>query len=254
MTPELALPAFELWPAIDLKNGRCVRLKHGDFEAETVFNDNPADQASKFQAMGFDRLHIVDLDGAASGTAKNKSAVVDILSAFDGPKQLGGGIRNLESVAFWLEAGIDRVILGTAAVKEPAFVTEAAREFPGKIVVGVDASGLDVKVEGWLEGTGKSPVDVCRQFEESGVVAIVYTDITRDGAMTGVNVDGTAALADAISIPVIASGGVAGASDISALAARSGGIAGAIIGRALYDGRLIPEEAIDAAHRHGRSV
>ncbi len=240
---------FEIWPAIDLKGGRCVRLLHGDLDAETVYNDDPAAQAAAFAAAGYDRLHVVDLDGAVAGAARNAAAVEGIVGAFSGPKQLGGGVRDMAGVDRWLGAGVDRVILGTAAVRDPDFVREAARAHPGGIVVGIDAKDDEVKVDGWLEGAGTTPIEVAKRFEDAGVAAIVYTDISRDGALTGVNVEATAALAAALSIPVIASGGVAGAGDIAALARRPEGIAGAIAGRALYDGRLTAADAFAAARR-----
>lgn len=242
---------FEIWPAIDLQGGRCVRLLHGDFAASTVYNDDPADQARAFAAAGFDRLHIVDLDGAVAGETRNATAVAAILAVFDGPMQLGGGVRDMAGVERWLGAGISRVILGTAAVRDPAFVAAAARAHPGRIVVGIDAMNNDVKTDGWLEGGGHTPLDIAKRFEDHGVAGIVYTDISRDGALSGVNVEGTAALARALAIPVIASGGVAGADDIAALARRPEGIAGAITGRALYDGRLTANSALAAARRRG---
>lgn len=226
-----------------------MRLLHGDLSAETVYNDDPAAQAGVFAEAGYDRLHIVDLDGAVAGESRNQPAVSAILKAFPGPKQLGGGVRDMAAVDRWLDAGVDRVILGTAAVRDPAFVAEAARVHAGRIVVGIDADKGEVRVSGWLEGAGHSPIDVAKRYEDQGVAAIVYTDISRDGALVGVNVDATAQLAAALSIPVIASGGVAGPADIEALARRPEGIAGAIAGRAIYNGRLTAAAAFAAARR-----
>ena len=238
---------LSLYPAIDLKAGKCVRLFKGDMDQATVYNDDPAAQAAAFAEAGFDRLHIVDLDGAFSGKSENKAAVKAILGAAAEWRQLGGGVRTMAAVEGWIEAGIDRVILGTAAVENPAFVIEAARAFPGKIAVGVDAVDGQVKTEGWAEDAGHTVLDIGKRYEDQGVSALIYTDIGRDGALTGVNVEATATLAAALSIPVIASGGVAGVRDIEALAARPEAIEGVIIGRALYDGRLTAAEAIAAA-------
>ncbi|MGE0408168.1 MAG: 1-(5-phosphoribosyl)-5-[(5-phosphoribosylamino)methylideneamino]imidazole-4-carboxamide isomerase [Amphiplicatus sp.] len=237
-----------LYPAIDLKGGRCVRLLHGKMDAATVYHDDPGAQAAAFAGMGFDRLHIVDLDGAFAGRAENAAAVEAILKASAAKKQLGGGIRSLAAIEAWLEKGIDRVILGTAAVSAPDLVKEAGRRFPGRIAVGIDALEGRVKTHGWAGEGGLAALDLARRFEDAGVAAIVYTDIGRDGALTGVNVTATAALAAAVGIPVIASGGVAGKADIAALAAEAK-IEGAILGRALYERRLAPEEAFAAARR-----
>jgi len=234
-----------LYPAIDLKEGRCVRLLRGAMEQATVYNDDPAAQASSFAAAGFSWLHLVDLDGAIHGRAVNGAAVSAILSAVDVPVQLGGGIRDMAAIENWLAVGVRRVILGTVALRNPALVRDAAGRFPGRIVVGIDARGGRVAVEGWVETAETTAVELARRFEDAGVAAIIYTDIDRDGALVGVNVDATAGLARAVSIPVIASGGVAGIADIHAVRA-SGVIAGVVVGRALYDGRLAPAEALAA--------
>jgi phosphoribosylformimino-5-aminoimidazole carboxamide ribotide isomerase len=234
-----------LFPAIDLKNGQCVRLRQGDMDRATVFNDDPAAQAAAFEAQGFRWLHVVDLDGAFAGKPMNGAAVDAILKAVSFPVQLGGGIRDMAVVEGWLGKGVARVIIGTAAVRDPAFVREAARAHPGRIVVGIDARDGLVAVEGWAETSTLSAVDLGKRFEDAGVAAIVYTDIARDGMLAGVNWEGTVALADALSIPVIASGGLASLADIERLmqpdAAR---LEGAITGRALYDGRINPAEAL----------
>ncbi|MEO0397927.1 MAG: 1-(5-phosphoribosyl)-5-[(5-phosphoribosylamino)methylideneamino]imidazole-4-carboxamide isomerase [Pseudomonadota bacterium] len=240
--------SLSLYPAIDLKEGRCVRLLHGEMDKATVYNDDPAAQAKSFAAAGFDRLHIVDLDGAFSGRSDNRRAVEAILGTGPGWRQLGGGVRTMEALEGWLEAGIDRVILGTAAVKDPDFVRAAARAYPQKIAIGVDAHNGRVKTDGWAADSGSDAVEIAKRYEDQGVGALIYTDISRDGALTGVNVEATAALAAAVSIPVIASGGVSGVSDIVALS-REPAIDGVIIGRALYDGRLDVAEALAAAKR-----
>jgi phosphoribosylformimino-5-aminoimidazole carboxamide ribotide isomerase len=227
-----------LYPAIDLKDGQCVRLRQGDMQRATVFNDNPAAQAAQFAADGFSWIHVVDLNGAFAGRAVNEAAVRAILSAANIPVQLGGGIRTLEQVGFWIEAGISRVVLGTAAVKNPALVREAAALFPGKVAVGIDARGGFVAVEGWGETSSLHALDLARRFEDAGIVAIIYTDIGRDGMLSGLNIAETEALARAVAIPVIASGGLKDLDDIRALLATRGAIQGAIAGRALYDGRL----------------
>lgn len=228
-----------LFPAIDLKAGQCVRLLRGDMDQATVFNDDPAAQAAAFARAGCAWLHVVDLDGAFAGASVNQDAVTAILAAVDVPLQLGGGIRDMAAIETWLAAGVARVILGTAALRDPDLVRAACRAFPGRIVVGIDARGGRVAVEGWAETVDLAVVDLARRFEDCGVAAIVFTDVDRDGALEGVNVAATAALARAISIPVIASGGVAGLADLEALkAAGESGIAGVISGRALYDGRL----------------
>lgn len=237
-----------LYPAIDLKDGRCVRLLRGDMEAATVFNDDPADQARRFAAAGFEWLHVVDLNGAVEGRSANAEAVRAILAAVDIPVQLGGGVRSFEAVAGWLEAGVRRVILGTAAVRDPALVRRAAAAFPGQVVVGIDARDGMASVDGWTTSSDVGSIELARRFEDVGVAALIVTDIARDGALGGVNVEATGAIADAVSTPVIASGGVAGASDIAALKRRPGRpIAGAVLGRALYEGALTPADALAAA-------
>ncbi len=234
-----------LYPAIDLKEGRCVRLLRGAMDQATVYNDDPAAQAASFAAAGFSWLHLVDLDGAIHGRAVNGAAVTAILAAVDLPVQLGGGIRDMAAVERWLAAGVRRVILGTVALRDPDFVRAAGRRFPGRIVVGIDARGGRVAVEGWVETAETTAVDLARRFEDAGVAAIIYTDIDRDGTLAGANVAATAELARAVAIPVIASGGVAGIADIHAVRA-AGVIAGVVVGRALYDGRLAPAEALAA--------
>lgn len=243
------MAALTLYPAIDLKGGQCVRLLHGRMDAATIYNEDPADQAGQFARAGFQWVHIVDLDGAFAGASKNAEAVAAILGATEVKTQLGGGIRDMAAVERWLEAGVSRVILGTAAVKDPSFVSAAAKKFPGCVAVGIDARDDRVKTDGWDGDTGHTPAEIANRYEDQGVAAIIYTDIGRDGALTGVNVEATAALAAAVAIPVIASGGVAAVDDISALAAADDRIEGAIIGRALYDGRIEPAAAIDAAKR-----
>jgi phosphoribosylformimino-5-aminoimidazole carboxamide ribotide isomerase len=238
-----------LFPAIDLKDGRCVRLRQGDMAQATVFNDDPAAQARAFERGGFEWLHCVDLNGAFEGRSANASAIRAILAAIRIPVQLGGGIRDFAAVESWLEAGITRVILGTAAVRNPALVKEAARNFPRRIAVGIDARDGFVAVQGWAETSTLSATDLARRFEDVGVTAIIFTDIARDGMLQGVNVAATAALARAVSIPVIASGGVGGVEDIVALAQSGAPIEGVVIGRALYDGRIDPAAALAAARR-----
>jgi phosphoribosylformimino-5-aminoimidazole carboxamide ribotide isomerase len=234
-----------LFPAIDLKDGQAVRLLRGEMSSATVFNEDPAAQAEAFQAAGFEWLHLVDLNGAFEGRPVNAPAVAAILRAVDLPAQLGGGIRDLATIEHWLVAGVARVILGTAAVKDPALVKAACAAFPGRILVGIDARDGRVAVEGWAEATSLEVTDLARRFEDCGVAAIVYTDIERDGALAGANVNATAALAEAISLPVIASGGVASLDDIAAfLALEPLGIEGVISGRAIYDGRIDPTSAI----------
>jgi phosphoribosylformimino-5-aminoimidazole carboxamide ribotide isomerase len=238
-----------LFPAIDLKDGRCVRLRQGDMEQATVFNEDAAAQARTFEAAGFEWLHVVDLNGAFAGRSINADAIRSIRSAITIPMQLGGGIRDLASVEAWLSAGIDRVILGTAAVRDPAFVKEAARLHPGHVAVGIDARDGFVAVEGWAEASALSAIELGKRFEDAGVAAVIFTDIARDGMLKGVNVPATAALAKAISIPVIASGGVSGVEDIAALNASDAPIEGVVIGRALYDGRIDAATALRAAAR-----
>jgi phosphoribosylformimino-5-aminoimidazole carboxamide ribotide isomerase len=228
-----------IFPAIDLKNGQCVRLKLGDMSQATVFNDDPAAQARTFETQGFEWLHIVDLDGAFAGKPANAPAVEAILSAIRIPAQLGGGIRDLATIEAWLGRGIRRVILGTVAVRDPALVREAARLWPGRVAVGIDARGGKVAVEGWAETSELDAVDLARRFEDAGIAAIIYTDIDRDGILKGLNLPATSALARAVSIPVIASGGLASIADVEALLRPENRILeGAITGRALYDGRL----------------
>ncbi|SFD07717.1 phosphoribosylformimino-5-aminoimidazole carboxamide ribotide isomerase [Bosea sp. CRIB-10] len=234
-----------LFPAIDLKEGRCVRLKQGDMDQATIFNDDPAAQAATFEAQGFEWLHVVDLDGAFAGKPMNAAAVEAILQGVRFPVQLGGGIRDMKTVEGWLSKGIARVIIGTAAVRDPGFVREAAKAFPGKVAVGIDARDGFVAVEGWAETSALAADDLGRRFEDAGVAAIVYTDIARDGMLQGINWDGTIALAHALTIPVIASGGLASMADIERLCAPDAAILeGAITGRALYDGRIDPAAAL----------
>jgi phosphoribosylformimino-5-aminoimidazole carboxamide ribotide isomerase len=234
-----------LFPAIDLKNGECVRLLRGDMTQATVFNTDPAAQARAFAEQGFEYLHVVDLDGAFAGEPVNAEAVRRILSGLTMKMQLGGGVRDMKTVRGWLESGVTRVIIGTAAVSDPDFVREAARLFPGRIAVGIDARNGRVAVEGWAKTSNISALDLGRRFEDAGVAALIYTDIGRDGALTGLNISSTVALAEALTIPVIASGGLASIDDIRRLTepdcARLGGV---IAGRALYDGRLDPREAL----------
>ncbi len=228
-----------LFPAIDLKDGRCVRLLRGDMAAATVFSDDPAGQARRFAAAGCRWLHVVDLDGAFAGKPMNRDAVGAILGDIDVPVQLGGGIRDRATIEGWLDRGVARVILGTVALTDPALVKEACRAHPGKIVVGIDARAGRVAVEGWAKSSERDALDLALAFEDAGVAAIVYTDIERDGALSGVNVEATAGIARRLTTPVIASGGVASLADLKALKAHEeDGIAGVICGRALYDGRL----------------
>ncbi|MEF9602205.1 1-(5-phosphoribosyl)-5-[(5-phosphoribosylamino)methylideneamino]imidazole-4-carboxamide isomerase [Paracoccus sp. PXZ] len=234
-----------LYPAIDLKDGNCVRLLRGDMEAATVFGTDPAAQARAFQDAGAEWLHLVDLNGAFAGKPVNAAAVEAILAAIDVPAQLGGGIRDMATIETWLERGLARVILGTVAVEQPALVHEAAMAFPGKIAVGIDARGGRVATRGWAEETDVMAVDLAHRFEDAGVAAIIYTDIDRDGAMAGPNIAATEALARAVNIPVIASGGVSSMQDLMALRA-TGVIAGAISGRALYDGAIDLNAALKA--------
>ncbi len=234
-----------VFPAIDLKDGAAVRLLRGEMDTAKVFNPDPAAQARTFAEAGFRWLHLVDLNGAFEGRPVNRAAVDAILAAVDLPVQLGGGIRDMATIETWLDAGVVRVILGTAAVKDPDLVREACQRFAGRVVVGIDARGGRVAVEGWAEQSDLAAHDLARRFEDAGVAALVYTDIERDGALQGVNVAATAALAEAVSIPVIASGGVSSLDDIAALlAVEDRGIEGVICGRALYDGRVDPKSAL----------
>ena len=232
-----------LYPAIDLKDGQCVRLLRGEMDAATVFGDDPAAQAASFQAAGCEWLHLVDLNGAFVGQPVNAAAVEGILAAVHVPCQLGGGIRDMATIAMWLEKGLSRVILGTVAVENPALVRDAAKAFPGRIAVGIDARRGRVATKGWATETGVMATDLAASFQNAGVAAIIYTDIDRDGAMQGPNIEATEALARAISIPVIASGGVSRMADLIALR-DTGVIAGAISGRALYDGAIELQEAL----------
>jgi phosphoribosylformimino-5-aminoimidazole carboxamide ribotide isomerase len=237
-----------VFPAIDLKDGACVRLKRGEMESATVFNPDPAAQARAFEAAGFEWLHCVDLNGAFEGRSVNADAVSAILAAVSIPIQLGGGIRDRAAIEFWLVSGIARVILGTAALRNPELVKEAARAHPGRIAVGIDARDGKVAVEGWAQSSEITALELAQRFEDAGVAAIIFTDIARDGMLQGVNVEATDALARSIRIPVIASGGVASLADIEALASiGNSNIAGVIVGRALYDGRVNPAEALRAA-------
>ena len=235
-----------LFPAIDLKEGLAVRLQQGDIARATVFHRDPSAQARAFEMQGFEYLHVVDLDGAFAGKPVNASAVDRILESISIPVQLGGGIRNTATVETWLEKGVNRVIIGTAAVQDPPFVKQAARDYPGKIAVGLDARDGKVAVEGWAATSELSALEIAKRFEDVGVAAIIYTDVTRDGMLQGLNLDATIALAEATSIPVIASGGLASLDDIRALLQpRAKKLEGAIAGRALYDGRLDAAEALE---------
>jgi len=239
-----------LYPAIDLKDGACVRLLYGDMDKATVFNASPADQAERFMRDGFDWLHVVDLNGAIEGKGINGKAVEAILRAVSVPVQLGGGVRTFSQISHWIEAGVSRVVLGTAAVRDPALVKKAAAAYPEQIAVAVDVRDGKVAVEGWTETSDLDPIELAKRFEDAGVAALIVTDINRDGALTGVNVEGVGAVADAVDIPVIASGGVASVGDIERLMARAGEpIAGAVLGRSLYTGSVKPAEAIAVARR-----
>ncbi|QDO96886.1 1-(5-phosphoribosyl)-5-[(5-phosphoribosylamino)methylideneamino]imidazole-4-carboxamide isomerase [Ferrovibrio terrae] len=244
------MSALNLYPAIDLKNGECVRLQQGDMARVTVFNSDPAAQAKAWEDAGFKYLHLVDLDGAFAGKPANVAAVKAIRQAIRLPIQLGGGIRDEATIESWLNAGISRVILGTIAVRNPDLVRAAAKRWPGRVVVGIDARSGRVAVEGWAEASDLDAIDLAKKFVDAGVAAIVYTDIDRDGLLKGVNVAATAAMARAVPIPVIASGGLAGIEDLVALkheAANGAAIDGAILGRALYDGRIDPAAALREA-------
>ena len=243
--------ALTIYPAIDLKDGACVRLRQGAMDSATVYGNTPGAQARAWADAGFGWLHVVDLNGAFAGRSVNAGAVCAILSEVDIPVQLGGGIRDLDAVASWLEAGVARVILGSAAVKKPALVFEACRAFPGRIVVGIDARDGSVATEGWADVSDIDAADLARRFERAGIAAVIYTDIGRDGMLSGLNVAQTVALAERVSVPVIASGGVSCAADIAALrdaaAQSSGQVEGVIVGRALYDGHVTPADALASA-------
>jgi phosphoribosylformimino-5-aminoimidazole carboxamide ribotide isomerase len=239
------MEAMILFPAIDLKDGQCVRLKLGDMDQATVFNDDPAAQAKSFEDQGFEYLHVVDLNGAFAGRSVNGAAVEAILKAVSFPVQLGGGIRSIAHIEEWLSRGLARVILGTIAVRDPSLVREAARLFPGRVAVGIDARGGKVAVEGWAETSELTAIELGQRFEGAGVAAIIYTDIDRDGVLKGINWPSTLELAEAVSIPVIASGGLASMDDIRTMTEpRYQLLEGAISGRALYDGRIDSREAI----------
>lgn len=242
--------ALTLYPAIDLKDGACVRLARGDMQRATIYAQDPAAQAHEFVAAGFAALHVVDLNGAFAGASVNGAAVRDILATVNVPVQLGGGIRDIAAIESWLALGIARVILGSVAVKNPALVREAARQFPGQIIVGIDARDGMVATEGWAETSSMKAETLAEQLEDVGIAAIIHTDISRDGMLSGLNLVATEDLARRVTIPVIASGGVAGLSDIALLrdcAMRARNIEGAIIGRALYDGRIDPASALKLA-------
>lgn len=234
-----------LFPAIDLKEGRCVRLKLGEMSSATVYNEDPGAQAAQFEAQGFEWLHVVDLDGAFAGESRNGDAVEAILKSTKNPVQLGGGIRNMNHIEAWLAKGLARVILGTVAVRNPQLVIEACKAFPGKIAVGIDARGGKVAVEGWAEASELGAIELAKKFEGAGVAAIIYTDIDRDGVLAGVNWEATIEMAREVSIPVIASGGLASMADIERMTQPDAAILeGAISGRALYDGRIDPAKAL----------
>lgn len=238
-----------LYPAIDLKDGQCVRLIRGEMEQATVFGTDPGAQAKIWQDAGFPWIHVVDLNGAFAGRTVNQEAVRSILAAVSLPVQLGGGLRTMAGIESWLKAGITRVILGSAAAKDPALVRDAAKAFPGRVAVGIDAKAGMVATEGWAETSDIAAIDLARRFEDAGIAAIIYTDIARDGMKTGLNLTETTDLARAVAIPVIASGGVASVADITALkaaAATQPNLNGSILGRALYDGSLTPQEALAA--------
>ncbi len=235
-----------VYPAIDLKDGNCVRLFKGDMDAATIFSDNPAAQAKEFEDAGCTWLHLVDLNGAFAGAPVNAAAVEAILGTVKIPVQLGGGIRDIATMDRWLDAGISRLILGTLAVKNPALVKEACRLFPGKVAVGIDAKGGMVAVEGWAEASEVEVAELAVQFEDAGVAAIIHTDIDRDGTLTGVNAEASSALANAVSIPVIASGGVKDMDDITRVKT-AGNLEGVVTGRAIYDGRLDLKAALELA-------
>jgi phosphoribosylformimino-5-aminoimidazole carboxamide ribotide isomerase len=236
-----------LYPAIDLKGGACVRLKRGEMAEATIYADDPAAQAAAWEAAGFPWLHVVDLDGAFAGESRNGAAVRAILGAVRIPVQLGGGIRDMAGIEAWLDAGVTRVILGSAAAKDPALTRAACRAFPGRIVLGIDARDGMVATEGWAETGALSALDLAAMYRDAGAAAIIFTDIARDGMLAGLNIAATEALARAVPVPVIASGGLASVADVRAVRNSPAGIAGVILGRALYDGRISPAEAIAAA-------
>ncbi len=237
-----------IYPAIDLKNGQCVRLYKGDMNKDTVYNDDPAAQAQEWAHSGFSWVHVVDLDGAVNGAPANHKAVRKIIEAVDIPVQLGGGLRNMAQIEKWLSEGVSRVILGTVAVRDPDLVKKACYEFPGQIVVGIDARAGKVAVEGWVEASDLDAVELAKMFEDVGVSTIIYTDIDRDGTGQGVNVVSTISLAQATSIPVIASGGVGSLDDLKLVRdASQYGVEGVVVGKALYDGRISPEDALKVA-------
>jgi phosphoribosylformimino-5-aminoimidazole carboxamide ribotide isomerase len=242
--------ALTLYPAIDLKDGRCVRLKRGVMEDATIYGDEPAAQARLFESVGFKALHVVDLDGAFAGRPVNATAARAILAACHIPVQLGGGIRDMVSISSWLELGVSRIILGSVAVKNPALVRQAAKTFPGQIIVGIDARDGMVATEGWSQTSTLTATEIAKHLEDSGITAIIYTDIARDGMLSGLNLEATEALAATVAINVIASGGVAGVEDIVRLreaSARHSNLVGAVVGRAFYDGSLVPKIALAAA-------
>ncbi|MFT9425049.1 MAG: 1-(5-phosphoribosyl)-5-[(5-phosphoribosylamino)methylideneamino]imidazole-4-carboxamide isomerase [Acetobacter syzygii] len=250
-TPNASRP-LTLYPAIDLKNGACVRLRRGEMDDATVYSDNPGAQATAWQDAGFKWLHVVDLNGAFAGASANTDAVRSILDAAHVPVQLGGGLRDMQAIAAWLEAGITRVILGSVAVKNPALVREACKAFPGRIVAGIDARSGLVATEGWAEVSDMQATDLALRMQDAGVAAIIFTEISRDGMLEGLDIDQTVALANTVSIPVIASGGVGSIDHLAALrtaANTTPGIEGVIVGRALYDGRVAPTEALRVLSR-----
>jgi len=236
---------MEIWPAIDLRDGKCVRLVQGDYNRETVFGDDPAAMARRWVAAGAERLHLVDLDGARDGTAANRQAVAAILAAVDIPCELGGGVRDEVTISDWLQAGLQRLVIGTKALKEPDWFRDMAGRFPGRLVLGVDARGGRVATDGWLDVSEVAAVDLARNFADSPIAAIVYTDIAKDGMLAGPNLEAMRAMRDAVDVPVVASGGVSCAEDVRQLA--QVGVAGCIIGRALYEGKLTIADAIQAA-------
>lgn len=236
-----------LYPAIDLKDGQCVRLLRGEMDVATVFEHSPAEQAKLFESQGFAWLHVVDLNGAFEGKAVNAEAVKAILAAVKMPVQLGGGIRDMAQLELWMEAGLSRAIIGTQALRDPEMVKEACRAFPGKIAIGIDAKRGKVAVDGWANVSTIKAADLAKKFEDAGVAALIYTDIHRDGAMQGPNIEETAALADAVHIPIILSGGVSSLEDVKTVkAAEPRGISGMIIGRAMYEGAIDPADALKA--------